>query len=63
MPRMSVTVKVAEIDYFKHIGEKLGELLNQIEINDYKDSHGHDLKMNKAYCDLLEHISDVIETN
>lgn len=30
----------------------LEELVEQIEMNDFRDSHGHELKMLKAYKEL-----------
>lgn len=33
------------------------ELLRQIDINDFMDSHGHDLKMFKAVHDLMRLLS------
>lgn len=35
------------------------DIIKQKEINDYKDSKGHALKMNKAYIDLVGNIKSL----
>ena len=41
-----------ETERQKKIAAALLELVDQIERNDFRDSHGHDLKMLKAYQDV-----------
>ena len=45
-------IPVKELLEASLIIELARRLVNQIEINDYYDSEGHDLKMNKAFRDL-----------
>lgn len=35
------------------------DLTNQIEINDFKDSEGHDLKMNSSFIKLKEFLDEI----
>lgn len=56
-----VEVKTTEIEPVTKILKATSSLLQQIEINDYKDSLGHDIKNNKAYCELIKAIERVID--
>lgn len=47
---------MSEVHRMLDLSVKLQELINQIEINDYKDSHGHELKKCAAYVRVKEMI-------
>ena len=51
-----VTINILDTEKFRELLSKLKFLVEQVEMNDYKDSNEHDLKMNKAYIDLKEFV-------
>lgn len=59
MPDATVKIDITGTDKFKIFTKNVAELIKQIEINDYKDSKGHALKMNKAYIDLVGNIKSL----
>jgi hypothetical protein len=59
MSNTTVRVDITGADKFKLFTKNVAELIKQIEINDYKDIKGHDLKMNKAYIDLIGNIKSL----
>lgn len=57
----NLSIRIADMEYFKELGSKLGELLNQIEVADFKDENGMNLKNNEAYIAMCGHIARGVE--
>ena len=51
-----VTINILDTEKFRDLLNRLKALVEQVEMNDYKDSNDHDLKMNKAYIDLKKFV-------
>lgn len=60
MPKdLSIHVNIGGTEGLKDLIGKLKDLIEQIEINDYKDGLGHELKMNKDYVDFKEFMEGI----
>lgn len=58
-----LSVEVTGKDALALIGFLLSykNLIDQIDMSDYKDAQGHKLKMNSAYINAVASISDVLK--
>ena len=56
MADLKTTINITDTEKFRELLSKLKALVEQVEMNDFKDSNEHDLKMNKAYIDLKKFV-------
>lgn len=61
MANLKAEISIKDTKLFTELIDKPKDLIHQIEINDYKDSLGHELKMNKSYTDFKEFIGGLNE--
>lgn len=59
MSNTTAEVDITGSNKFKIFTKNVAELIRQIKGNDYKDSNGHALKMNKTYIDLVTNIKSL----
>ncbi|WP_443660482.1 hypothetical protein [Clostridium algidicarnis] len=51
---IAISANIKDTNEFKKLAKGIADLIHQIDLNDYEDSLGHQLKNNKAYLDLEE---------
>ena len=53
---LNMNIKVTEVDEVMSIAKCAFDLVDQIELSDFRDESGHKLKMNDSYVKLKESI-------
>lgn len=61
MAKLEVDVRIADMKEFKELINNANDLIEQIEIADFKDKNGHRLKRNKSYCNLVESMNMLVD--
>ena len=61
---LNMNIKVTDVDEIMNIAKCAFNLVDQIELSDFRDESGHKLKMNDSYIKLKESIhsfNDLLE--
>ncbi|QKS71668.1 hypothetical protein FLK61_34140 [Paenalkalicoccus suaedae] len=56
---LQIQVKVADMEPVKEIMHQLSDLIEQIEISEFKDENGNQLKTNFHYQKIIEGIKEL----